>query len=298
MFFSIIIPTYNRARLIESTLDSVLNQTFKDYEVIIVDDGSADDTKEVIEKYISDNKSNKFCYYYKPNGERGAARNYGFERAKGQWITFLDSDDIFYPNHLQLAFDVIKTHSEAKVIHSAYEFKTDKNEFLRSVKYPRDTNLNSALLKGNLFSCFGMFIKSDVLADLKFEESRQLSGSEDWLLWLQIAARYPIHFQPQISGCMVQHDGRSVLSFKEDELLNRTSLLVKKLSQDRYFISKYGADSVKNIEAHMLTYSALHLVLSRKKNKAIILFVNGIKLNFLELFSLRTLAFIKYLLFT
>ena len=298
MFFSIIIPTYNRAHLIESTLDSVLNQTFKDFEVIIVDDGSTDQTKEVIEKYISDNKLNKFCYYYKPNGERGVARNHGIERAKGIWITFLDSDDLFYPNHLQLAFDFIKTHSEAQVIHSAYEFKTQEHKFLRSVKYSKDNNLNSVVLKGNLFSCFGMLIKAEVLADLKFEESRQLSGTEDWLLWLQIAARYPIYFQPQFSGCMIQHDGRSVLNFKEEELLNRTNLLIEKLIKDKYFINKYGANSVKKIEAHMLTYAALHLVLSRQTNKAVELFVRGVNLNPLELFSERTFAFIKHLLFS
>lgn len=297
MFFSIIIPTYNRAHLIESTLDSVLNQTCIDFEVIIVDDGSTDHTKEVILDYINKHQWLNCFYYYKDNAERGAARNYGIERAKGKWVTFLDSDDLFYPNHLQLVYDFIIKYPDAKVIHSAYEFKTQEHKFLRSVKYPKDNNLNSALLKGNLFSCFGMFIKAEVLADLTFEENRHLSGTEDWLLWLQIAARYPIYFQPQVSGCMIQHNGRSVLNFKEEELLDRTRLLVERLIKDKYFIDKYGANSVTIIEAHMFTYVALHLMLSRQKNKAVKLFVSGIKLNPLELFSKRTLAFIKYLLF-
>jgi len=296
--FSIIIPTYNRAHLIESTLESVFNQTFKDFEVIIVDDGSTDQTKEVIVDYIHKYQLSNCFYYYKENAERGAARNFGICRAKGKWITFLDSDDLFYLNHLQLMFDFIKTHSDVQVIHSAYEFKTNKKEFLRSVKYPKDSHLNLALLRGNLFSCFGMFTKAEVLLDLKFEETRQLSGTEDWLLWLQISARYPIYFQPQVSGCMIQHDGRSVLSCKEEELINRTSILVEQLIQDQYFIDKYGANSVKKIEAHMLTYAALHLVLSDQKNKAVELFVRGVKLNLLELISRRTLAFIKYLLFS
>lgn len=297
MFFSIIIPTYNRANLIVDTLDSVFNQTFKDFEVIIVDDGSMDSTKEVVLDYIHKHQLSNCYYNYKENAERGAARNFGIEKAGGQWITFLDSDDLFYPNHLQLVFDFIKTHSEARIIHSAYEFKTYKDEFLRSVAYPKDENLNQALLKGNLLSCFGMFIQSELLKEIKFEENRQLSGTEDWLLWLRFSARFHIHFQPQVSGCMIQHDGRSVLNFKEEELLNRTDLLVEKLRQDKCFMDKFGIKSVKNIEAHMLTYSALHLVFSNQNNKAKYLFWRGVKLNPLELFTKRTLAFVKYLLF-
>jgi hypothetical protein len=141
-------------------------------------------------------------------------------------------------------------------------------------------------------------LKANVLSELNFEENRELSGSEDWLFWLLLSARYKIYLQPQVSGCMIQHDGRSVLSCKEEELINRTNILVEQLKQDKYFIDKYGANSVKKIEAHMLTYTALHLLLSDQKNKAVELFARGVKLNLLELISRRTVAFIKYLLFS
>ena len=98
-FFSIIIPTYNRANFIFLTLTSVLNQICKNYEVIIVDDGSTDNTEEVVQGFIKNNNLIYFHYYQKVNEERGVARNYGIKKAKGQWITFLDSDDLFYPNH-------------------------------------------------------------------------------------------------------------------------------------------------------------------------------------------------------
>jgi glycosyltransferase involved in cell wall biosynthesis len=295
MFFSIVIPTYNRAHLIINTLDSIFNQKFYDFEVIIVDDGSTDSTKDAVIDYIHKHQLLNCYYYYKENAERGAARNFGIEKAKGQWITFLDSDDLFYPNHLQLASDFINNNSECKLFHSAYEYKNEFNVLLRKVKYPKNGNLNKAILNSNLLSCFGVFVNSNLFIDLKFDENRHLSGSEDWLLWLRLSARFQIHFQPQVSGCMVQHSERSVLNFNKDELLIRTSLLVKKLKQDKKFSDKNGGKVIRNIEAHMLTYSALHLVLSNQKTMSKHLFMKGIKMNPLELFSKRTLAFMKYL---
>ena len=235
MLFSIIIPTYNRAHLISDTLNSVKNQSFTDFELIIVDDGSTDNTRIVVENYISNNQLKNWHFYSKINGERGAARNFGLNKAIGKWITFLDSDDLFYPNHLYLASNFISKHKDVNVFHSAYEFRNQKNELIRKVVYPNNNNLNQAILNGNVFSCFGMFLKSDVFNELCFEENRNLSGSEDWLLWLKVSARYKIYFQSQISGCMVQHDERSVLNFIDDQLLSRTNLLVAQLNHDEFF---------------------------------------------------------------
>jgi glycosyltransferase involved in cell wall biosynthesis len=296
MVFSIIIPTYNRAHLIFNTLNSIKSQLFTNYEVIIIDDGSSDNTKDVIENYIKDNTLNNWHYYYKINEERGAARNYGILKAKGKWITFLDSDDLFYPNHLSIASDFILKNTAIDVFHSAYEFRNQKNELIKKVVYPNNENLNQAVLKGNLFSCFGMFLKSSIFNDVKFEEDRALSGSEDWLLWLKVSARCKIHFQPQISGCMIQHDERSVLNFNEDKLLSRTDLLINVLNMDKVFVEKFGIHVIHKIHGHMLTYSGLHMLLSSNKRKAIKLFFKGLKYSPTELLKIRTLAFLKHLL--
>ena len=295
MLFSIIIPTYNRAHLILNTLDSVQNQYFVDFELIIIDDGSTDNTKEVVADYISNHQVKNWHYYYKINEERGAARNFGIKKAKGSWITFLDSDDVFNNNHLYLASNFVAENSDAQVFHSAYEFRNQKEELIRKVVYPNNENLNHAILNGNLFSCFGVFLKSVIFNEIRFEEDRALSGSEDWLLWLKVSARYNIHFQRQISGCMIQHDERSVLSFSEDKLLTRTYLLVNKLIEDKVFIEKYGKKVIYKIHGHMLTYSALHILLSGNKRKAIKLYLKGLKQSPTELLTIRTLAFFKHL---
>ncbi|MBC7694089.1 MAG: glycosyltransferase family 2 protein [Burkholderiales bacterium] len=293
--FSIIIPTYNRSHIILNTLISVINLSNKNYEVIIIDDGSADDTKKVVLHFIKLYTLTNFFYFFIKNSERGAARNYGTKRASGEWITFLDSDDLFYPNHLDLASDFIFKNTNVSVFHSAYEFRNQKNEVIRKVIYPKNGNLNDAILKGNVFSCFGMFLKSTIFNELKFEECRELSGSEDWLLWLKVSARYKIHFQSQVSGCMVQHDERSVLSFNEDKLLSRTNLLVNKLSEDKVFVERYGEKVINKIYGHMLTYSSLHLLLSINKYKAIKLFFKGLRYSPIELLKIRTLAILKHL---
>jgi glycosyltransferase involved in cell wall biosynthesis len=101
---SIIIPTYNRAHLIAETLDSILSQTYSNWECIIVDDGSTDETSNLVCEYIE--KDNRFQYHKRPKDRikgPNSCRNYGFEICKGDYVKWFDSDDILLPNALELA---------------------------------------------------------------------------------------------------------------------------------------------------------------------------------------------------
>ncbi|WP_282073734.1 glycosyltransferase family 2 protein [Polaribacter atrinae] len=100
---SIIIPTYNRALLIGDTLESILNQSFTDWECIVVDDGSVDDTKSILKKYID--LDNRFQYYERPKDRikgPNSCRNFGFKKSKGKFINWFDSDDILFKYSLEL----------------------------------------------------------------------------------------------------------------------------------------------------------------------------------------------------
>lgn len=290
--FSIIIPTYNRADLILITLKSVKKQLFKDYEVIVVDDGSTDNTKEVVKNFLNQDKNNNFRYLYKENGERGAARNFGIKHAKGTYITFLDSDDIIYPEHLEEAEKFIEHNINVNVFHQSYEILNYRKQ-IQKVNYPSDKRLNDAILKGNILSCFGVFLKKEIANTHLFDERRELSGSEDWLLWLKLSARYDVLFNNKITGCLIEHSGRSVLNFNEKELSFRTTLLKEKLIEDKEFVKKNGKQKVKHIYGHMLTYSALHLVMSGEKKRGLFYLFKGIFYNPKELFTKRTVAIIK-----
>jgi glycosyltransferase involved in cell wall biosynthesis len=114
--FSIIIPTYNRATLLSDTIKSVQNQTYTKWECIVVDDGSTDNTKEIVESLIL--KDNRVKYVYQENAERSAARNNGIHNSSGDYICFLDSDDLFEENHLDLLAKEINENSDTKFFFS------------------------------------------------------------------------------------------------------------------------------------------------------------------------------------
>lgn len=113
---SIIIPTYNRANLISNTLDSILLQTYANWECIIVDDGSMDNSDEVIQKYL--NKDIRFQYFKRPENKLkgpNACRNYGFQQSKGVYINWFDSDDVYLPNALEKFVEILDRNTDAVV---------------------------------------------------------------------------------------------------------------------------------------------------------------------------------------
>ena len=118
--FSIIIPTYNRSHTILKTISSVIKQTYQNYEVLVIDDGSSDKTKEVVASI----KDSRIKYYYKTHNERSAARNFGVKKAEGEYICFLDSDDLLLENYLtEYADKIIQENISAGVYHSGLIIK-------------------------------------------------------------------------------------------------------------------------------------------------------------------------------
>ena len=100
---SVIIPVYNRAQYIKDCLDSVINQTYKAYEIIVVDDGSTDNLREILVPYMD-----KIQYIYKQNGGPSSARNAGTKVSNGEYIAFLDADDMWLPEKLELQIELLK----------------------------------------------------------------------------------------------------------------------------------------------------------------------------------------------
>jgi GalNAc5-diNAcBac-PP-undecaprenol beta-1,3-glucosyltransferase len=133
IFFSVIIPTYNRAQLILETLETVLAQTYQNFEVIIVDDGSTDNTEQIIQKRYS--TDGRVRYFYKENEERGAARNFGIKQAKGDYAVIFDSDDWMHADHLSIIEKCIANHPGSKInfIASKYQLKDRREKLLRAL---------------------------------------------------------------------------------------------------------------------------------------------------------------------
>jgi glycosyltransferase involved in cell wall biosynthesis len=262
LLFSIIIPTYNRGLFIKQTIESVLFQTYSNFEIIIVDDGSTDNTEEIVMSLFD----NRITYYKKENGERAKARNFGAKKAKGDYINFLDSDDVLLPNHLDEAIKMISQYNFPEIFHLNYEIR-DENRTLISTPINFKGNLNTALIKkGNLLSCNGVFLRNDIALLYPFNEDRNLSASEDYELWLRLAARFNIFYSNTLTSTILNHNQRSVLNFNTEPLIMRLNLFIYYVFNDDVFSKQFY--KYKNLMiAHTYTYIALHISLTGEDKK-------------------------------
>jgi len=178
-FFSIIIPTYNRGYIINQAIESVLNQSFKNWELIIVDDGSTDNTQEIVEQYLKKVNGDKI-FYFKFNQNKGVnvARNFGISKAKGKYILPLDSDNQFLENSFQLIFNVLNRKEYPL---SFFQIRTFSG---KEISKPIEGFVNSKdyiceVYKGEYFPV----VQRDIILRFPFEES--INGGES-IAWKRI----------------------------------------------------------------------------------------------------------------
>jgi glycosyltransferase involved in cell wall biosynthesis len=285
-FFSIIIPVYNRAHLIKKTIQTVLNQSFKEYEILVVDDGSTDDILEVIHSSTSD----KIRYFKIPNSERGFARNFGAKHARGQWIYFLDSDDCVHDNHCLTAFQIITSNPDLTIFHLNYEI------LHKSTKQVIKINPDN-IIYGNDFSCHGIFIKKSFFDKFKFIEDRTIAGLEDWELWLRISAHTKIKHFPVVTSAIIQHDERSVMQIDKDRWIKKVETFIQYVVNNPDIQKKYGS-RMHLFYCGAYSYLALHLSFDSKNRKdALHYYFKSLKYYPGFFFSKRSLAIIKRVLF-
>ena len=190
---SVIIPAYNAAPWIAETIDSVLNQTFKDFEVIVVDDGSTDATAEVVASYKP-----QVQYLYKNNGGPSSARNTGICAACGRYIAFLDADDLWLPEKLQIQMQLFSQNPSLAWVYSdglIFEENPNKNQHLFSQSsYMYSGEILRPLLLQDFVASPTPIVRRDVFEDVGlFNEESSFKSVEDWDMWLRIAARYPVY---------------------------------------------------------------------------------------------------------
>ena len=291
-FFSIIIATYNRERHLPVALNSILKQEFKEYEIIVVDDGSTDNTREVISDLIKNNPCIK--YYFKENEERSIARNYGIMHATGKYVGFLDSDDVLYPNHMTTAYELLEKNNLPEVGHLACEIVNTSGDSIL-VKNHFDNSFKEKLIHENIIHVNEMFIRRDIASEVYFIPSSVAVLSEDWYLWLRLASRYPFHFDNTITSAVVHHSERSLIDINPDKLIACTNVIVQYLKMDAPFLKAYKGTAAYHFANH---YTFLTLILALRKTrkwKTIQYLLKAISIDPSVVLRKRFLASVKHL---
>ena len=205
---SVVIPSYNSSKYIDDAINSVLIQTFKPIEIIVIDDGSFDDTRNLLSDYIYNRKIN---YYYQENSGSGVARNKGISKANGEYIAFLDSDDYWDKNHLKDLIDPLKKNPKAALVYSGKRWVDKDGEllkgYLQQQTYPRGWIFN-ALFNSNYISSSSVVIaRKEFLIEIGgFRETEALRNVQDYDLWLRLSAKHEVESVPKITVSYRRHD--------------------------------------------------------------------------------------------
>ncbi len=284
---SIIIPTYNRVSLLSRAIKSVLSQTFKDFELIIVDDGSTDNTKDMVEGFRRMDARVKY-FRQENSGTPASPLNTGIKYAKGQYMAFLDDDDEWLPLKLekQIAlFQISKKPNLGIVSCGCFMIRGDK---IKIYQFPATDNILQLLLDKSVFlSCSSTVMKKEVFSRLgQFDESFRLFFARD--MWLKICCEYDFDFVAEPLYKYYIHE--SNLSRKDpsreaaelDHLIRKWSVYYKKypavwgrqlktigalyaINGDMKLARKYFIASIKAAPRYIRNYVSLFISLFGKK---------------------------------
>ncbi len=278
--FSVVIPSYNRKTMVEKTVDSVLNQTFQNFEIILVDDGSTDGSFEHLSRLYLNEK--KVIIIKQVNLERGAARNNGLKTAIGEYVQFLDSDDTLLNHHLEdLNQTIQRLHPD--FISTKFDFAKDGRLIPSDNSKLKEGYYNYNLfLTGNPFACNVCVRRSNPKLRL-FEEDRKYSIKEDWMFFLENLSDQKIYLLDRVTMHILEHEGRS--------MHGDNSVLIKKtkLAED-WILTRVALNEteLKIIKSHVNYFSAIHSYIDGNK-KAVFAYLwraaqlNGIKMKYLIL---------------
>lgn len=189
MEISVVIPTFNRAHTLKRCVDSVLSQSYSPFEILVVDDGSTDDTSEILKTY-----GDKIIVFKTENSGVSAARNYAIARSKGGWVALLDSDDEWLPNRLQEQVDYLKIFPNIKLVHGEEIWvRNGKRVNPKKIHKKSGGYIYQNCLPLCCISPSASLIKKEILEEFGgFDEAFPVC--EDYDLWLKITSKYEVGY--------------------------------------------------------------------------------------------------------
>lgn len=293
-YFTIVIPTYNRAHLLPLSIQSVLNQSFQDFEILVVDNFSSDNTSQVMEQYKNDSRIK--YYRNEKNMERGYSRNVGFHNGNGDYLTLLDSDDLMYVNCLQDAYEYSLKNPRIKVFHNLYEMVDQDGMPTKRKNFKPLINQYKQICRGNFLSCIGIFLNKEVYSKFFFTEDLKMIGSEDYEIWFRILAYYKIGRIDKVNCGIREHVGRSVYSPMYENLEYQRQELMQLIENNIVLNEKYW--KYKGfINANYYFHEAMYSLFKKQRKVAWKQFMKAVTKGKGFVFSKRFYAFLKNYLF-
>jgi hypothetical protein len=205
---SVIIPVYNGEQFIEEALESVFAQTFRDFEVIVINDGSTDGTHARLAKY-----GNRIRYFEQENRGLAATRGRGVALAQGPLIAFLDADDVWLPEKLDRQVESARQHPDCGIVTTDVLSFSDDQVLIASLRQwykPASGDVFENLLFGNWIPPSAAMIRKECLGQVETFDVAPPAYGEDWLMWMQICAHHPVHFIDEVLVRRRRHpDGMS-----------------------------------------------------------------------------------------
>ncbi|MFA6030787.1 MAG: glycosyltransferase family A protein [Elusimicrobiota bacterium] len=208
---SVVIPAYNAARFIVGTLETIRAQTFNDHETVVVDDGSSDDTKAVVDAFLSRHGLAGTCIR-QSNKRIAGARNTGMRAARGEFIALLDHDDLWYPEKLAKCMCAFAEHPEVDLVGHHIDILRNGRRLRTARKGPAAPDMyETLLLKGNaLAPSAAVFRKEKALSIGGFRENPEFNTVEDYDFWMRLSRVARFHFIDEaLAGYAVVDDSAS-----------------------------------------------------------------------------------------
>ena len=294
VFFSVVIPTYNRAHLIVETLESVFNQTYSNYEVLVIDNCSTDNTEEVLKPLIKDQKIRYICN--EKNHERAYSRNVGLANAKGDFLTLLDSDDFLLPDCLADAYEFIVKNPRFKVFHNYSILVNNNHELVYKLKYPSIKNQYKAICRGNFMGAIGGFIDREIYCKFRLDEDPKMTGAEDFEFWFNVFANYEVGRIEKVNSEIREHPARSVNIDAYNHLSYQRNKMINVIKQSSSLMEKYGnyigtlaasfylQDIIVNKQGYSL-HQRLELLIKAAKSDFSVIFTKRFISVFIKIFN-------------
>lgn len=274
---SVIIPTYNREHIVLNAIQSVIDQTFKDFEIIVVDDGSKDRAEETVKNKYGD----KIHYFYQMNKGVPAARNQGIKIARGEYIAFLDDDDIWLPEKLRHQVTLLDSYLNVGLVYTNYykvqSGKKSANTYFDIFRPYRGRVLRELYKKNNICPSSVVLRKKCIDKVGLFDES--LSQAEDYDLWLRLAVHYDFDF---IEKPLVLYDaslGGGRVSSNVINNLKWTRVCLEKMKKSYPEILKENEVEIQKRFASLAYLLSRYLMIDERYGEAIKELINSIRLN-------------------